>query len=203
MIRTLRSNEIIELHGGKLRMPQENEELAVLEFLKSQYQQETLDYPHQAPDFNSNAALFGAKIIYISTQLYVFRDSEAHLLSTLIPVFAHNMNASSILSADLCLRFLPQVVIELKNADKEDKLIKILENILETWHYSAIGYQLSKTTSDFNNVLKNQCIRQLYIDRIISRKCMDLAILPQWNSFVSGDLGIFASNLWPEFHKHK
>ena len=59
------------------------------------------------------------------------RDAQVHGWQVQ-PANSHfRGRGAEILSADLSLRFLPQIIFALQNADPEDTLIKMLENILQ------------------------------------------------------------------------
>ena len=56
MIQKLRQDEEIMLYGNILKFD-ELEEIEVIEFLRNQYEAESMDYSHVAPAFDDDAAL--------------------------------------------------------------------------------------------------------------------------------------------------
>lgn len=179
---------------------QEAEEREVVYFLELEYQEEKTNYPHQAPDFHPKAALWSAKTVYFAAQLILYRENQPEELKALLPYFDGIIDAEAMLSADLCLRFLPSIISKLKIIDPEDALIEVLETHLITWHYSAIGHALDWSTIDFNNIEKNACLYQLYVDRIIEHKVHSLANLAPFQKGIQASLGWHSKLLWSDLN---
>ncbi|HEX8015376.1 MAG TPA: hypothetical protein VF465_09085 [Flavobacterium sp.] len=156
----------------KFRTISKGEEIDCISFLETEYEREILEYPGNTPDFNADAALWAAKTIYFAAQLLLYREHTISDLNVLLPDFSGKENASAALSADLCLRFLPQILEEMKRIDADDPVIPILEKQLYQFHYSAIGFEIEIEKIDFNTVASNDCLQQLYIDRIVQRKAI-------------------------------
>lgn len=149
-----------------------SEEIDCISFLEAEYEREVLEYPGNGPEFNSAVALWAAKTVYLAAQLLLYREHEITDLALLLPDFEGKVEASAILSADLCLRFLPQITAEMKSMDADDPVIPILEKHLYQFHYSAIGFEIDIQKIDFDSVASNDCLLQLYIDRIVQRKAI-------------------------------
>ena len=49
-----------------------DEKEAALDFLKSEYERESTDYPYLVPDFDDEAAIWGATTLYYAVQLYLY-----------------------------------------------------------------------------------------------------------------------------------
>jgi hypothetical protein len=96
------------------------------------------------------------------------------------------------------LRFLPSVILNAKNIDADDAIVPILENHLQTWHYSGIGYDLDKEKMAFNVIFADDCLKQLYINRIIEKKCKSLTELPILKSEILASLGNYKNYFWKE-----
>jgi hypothetical protein len=198
VIQHLRQQEEVVLYGNIMNI--EADELSTAAaFLQNEYQQEALEYPSTAPAFDEEAAIWGAKIFYITAQLLLYRENKESDLALLLPGFDGACTPSAALSADLCLRFLPDMLVQLKLIDPEDALIDTLEALLSTWHYSGIAYPLVLETLDFMVVLSDPCLQQLYINRVMANKRLPLANHPSLNGFVRANLGIFAPAFWNEF----
>ena len=131
----------------------------------------------------------------------MYREHKEAELTDLLPAFTQPITTEAILSADLCLRFLPQILAEAKLIDPEDYLIPILESILNQWHYSGIGIPLSLKNLDFELIFSNPCLEQLYIDRVIDKKDKKRAELPQMLEKIRATLGIYSEKYWNEFKK--
>ena len=198
MIRRLRGYEEVVLYANILKI-QAAEETEVAEFLAAEYRREANSYPFTAPPFDSEAAVWAAETVYIAAQLLLYRENKEAELETLLPVFSHTPDASAMLSADLCLRFLPDLIAQLKIIDSEDKLINILHEALQQWHYSGIPYLQSPESPDFTAVTANQCLYQLYTDRVIENRNLRLARHPAIHKMIRAALGDFGSVYWSDF----
>lgn len=186
----------------------EEEQLDAVRYLAKEYEEEALNYPFKVPPFDEEAALWAAKIVYTASQLLLYRENKAHELTALLPAYFHPINASAILSADLTLRFLPDILLQLKAIDPEDPLIALLEGHLKTWHYSGICYPLAVEELDFTLLASSACLQQLYTDRIIFYKNQRLALHPEINSGVKATVGIYGPRFWRELpdnriHEHE
>lgn len=170
----LRTIEQVILYDKLITIAQTEETEAVL-FLETEYEKETLEYPGIAPGFNSGAALWAARTVYLATQLLLHREHKMSDVKELLPFYIGEIDASAMISADLCLRFLPQIITEIRKIDPEDLIIEILEQHLIQFHYSAIGFDLDAENISFDVVAANDCLLQLYVDRIVQRKSIKWA----------------------------
>jgi hypothetical protein len=167
-------------------------------FLEEEYQKETLNYPYTAPEFHAKAAIWASKIVYFSAQLLLYRENQVSDLTVFLPKYSGIMNASAILSADICLRFLPQIREELKRIDTEDPILPIIEQHLEQFHFSAVGFDSEKETTDTQLLFSDACLKQLYLDRIIERKAYRLAEKPEINACLLANFGDYKKEFWNE-----
>ncbi len=220
MIQLLRRNGEVVLYDNVFTIsPEERSRTSA--FLEKEYQRECLNYPFQPPPYHAEAALWGAEMIYVAAQLLLYRQDAETVLGDLLPKENLERTASAVLSADLCLRFLPGIVANLRQIDQNDPLIVRLEAVLERWHYSGIeishpnetnqsqhsieGKSSLKTNvpnpkaSALEDLLDNQCLYQLYINRIIKFKNTELAAIPQLNRGIQAAIGMHGEQYWPEF----
>ena len=201
MIQDIRRNEMVTLHANILEITDSEAEEAIW-FLEKEYKHELTDYPYVPPPFDKTAALWGAKVLYISAQLLLYRETDEEKLEKLFPAHPGPLSASAILSADLCLRFIPDILSQLKLIDDEDGLIPLLDEQMQTWHYSGIKYigDYQEGTS-FNVIHDNDCLRQLYINRVIRNNKTGLASHHMLKESVISGLGSLGNELWPGFMK--
>ncbi|MGG9962274.1 hypothetical protein [Ferruginibacter sp. SUN106] len=195
----LRHHEEIILYDRVLNFVPEDEAL-VKELLAIEYETEVLNYPFTPPPFNATAALWAAKTTYTTCQLILYRENKADELPQLLPVYEGAIDASAILSADLCLRFLPQVLKDTKNIDPDDALIVLAEGHLQQWHYSGIGYPAKTALINLNSVAENDCVLQLYTDRVIQKKDVQRAQLPLLHQKIKAAMGMYSSRFWKELN---
>lgn len=203
MIQTLRKQEEVILYGNILHVNEKYTE-SVIDFLRTEYQKEILEYPdNNTPEFDPVSALWGAKIIFIAAQLLLYRENKETDLDVLLPDYTAMRNAASVLSADLCLRFLPDILMQLKMIDSEDALIEILERKIVYWHYSGINYPLPLKQLNFETMFAETGLKRLYINRIITYKKIDLANHTACKENIAGYLGMYADQFWKEFNREK
>ncbi len=198
MIQTLREKEEVMLYGNVLHVNEQQSNVTVA-FLQREYEKESLNYPYQSPAFDAAAALWGAKTIYLAAQLMLYRENKEADLPALFPVYTGAVTPAAVVSADLCLRFLPDLVTHLKLIDSEDGLIAVLEGILNTWHYSGVSYALDADELDFSIVLTDKCLEQLYVNRVIGYKRMPLAKHPMLKDLVKASMSIYVQDYWNNF----
>jgi len=176
----------------------EKEEKETEDFFESEFEKERLDFLSDKIPFNKEAAIWAAKVLYHSAQLYLIRKDTAKDLEKLIPQYQAEINTSAILSADLSLRFLPQLLDALQIADSTDPLVKILENILQQFHYSGIGLDLNLEKINWEEELKNKTYRKLYLERIVEKKAYSLAEIPYVNQLLIAEFGMYKDIFWKE-----
>ncbi len=198
MIEQLRRDEHILLYSHVIGISYE-ESRQVIDFLENEYKRESLNYPYEAPAFDPEAALWAARLLYHAAQLLLFREHHADDLGSLITDYPGQSDASSMLSCDLCLRFLPGLITQLKLIDNDDALIPMLERQLQRWHYSGISHPLQLDELDMDILSSDKCLQQLYANRVIENRKINLAKHPSCMEIVRGNLGIFAHTLWHQF----
>lgn len=176
----------------------EKEEKEAEDFFESEFEKERLDFLSDKIPFNKEAAIWAAKVLYHSAQLYLIRKDTAKDLEKLIPQYQDEKDVSAILSADLSLRFLPQLLDALQIADSTDPLVKILENILQQFHYSGIGLDLNLEKINWEEELKNKTYRKLYLERIVGKKAYKLAEIPYINQLLIAEFGMYKDIFWRE-----
>lgn len=194
----LRNEEALLLHS-RLAPGSAEEEALVGDFLDLEYANECLDYPGTAPDYDKAAALWGARTLYVAAQLLLYREHRNDELPALLPPYQGPLTPGAVLSADLCLRFLPDVLQQVKQIDVNDSLAVLLEKHLVQWHYSGVGYPLDEGQLNMHMVSSNVCLQLLYVNRIIHRKHRKLALLPVLQPLVKAAMGHYSSDFWKDF----
>jgi MoxR-vWA-beta-propeller ternary system domain bpX4 len=193
----LRQEECITIFTD-LQEISRKEENDAAEYLETEFEKERLEFLFDTISYDKEAAVWAAKVLYHSAQLYLIRENTAKDLNRLIPPFNGKRDASAILSADLSLRFLPQIILALQQADPEDQLIKLLENILTEFHYSAVGFNLELENINWEKELSDMTYRKLYFERIVEKKVYSLAELPFINRLLIAEFGMYKEVFWKE-----
>jgi hypothetical protein len=200
MIKHLREDEGVMLYALLLNISNKNA-WEVAEYLENSYQQEVLDYPYQAPAYELKAALWGATTVYIAAQLLLYRENKVAEITAFLPPYDQNITPGAILSVDLCLRFLPDIIKELQKIDTEDPLIPLLEDYLKTWHFSGIGYPIENDLLDFTVIQSDKCVHQMYANRVVAYKDIQRAKHTAIHSVISANLGNYGTQLWSQFNR--
>ena len=201
-IEVLLTSGVIRLFG-KLEDFEQEECAEIAMLLEGYYEKDSLHYPHTPPRFDSEAGVLGAKILYLSAQLILYRDLTAEEAIKLFPADDLEKTPSAILSADLCLRFMPAILTKYAEMQPEDSLLPQLQQVMEKWCYSALGYHQEFIPSQWEPVFPNPCLLQLTVDRIIERRVLSHALSEEFLPYVSGALGDYGSHFWKEFNEKK
>ena len=193
----LRTIEQVILYN-KIGIISRTEEIDTALFLETEYENEILEYPDVAPKYNSDAGLWAAKTVYSAAQLLLYREHKISDLHDFLPEYNSEIDAAVLLSADICLRFLPQIIMEMKRLDADDLVIPILENHLIQFHYSAIGFEIDTEKINFDNIASNDCLKGLYLNRIVDRKAIKFAQPDFIKKQLEIGFGDYKKIFWPQ-----
>lgn len=196
-ISNLRTKQEMILYD-KVLVSNSEEDALVKDFLQIEHETEALNHPFESLKFDGDAALWAAKTVYTACQILLYREHKEADLQLLLPNYPNEISAKAMLSADLCLRFLPQVLEETIRIDPDDALCPILENMLDRWHFSSIGMKINSENIDFSLIFSNLCLQQLYVDRVIERKDYKRAKMPELIEKVKSVLGNYTKHFWKE-----
>ncbi|MBC9930215.1 hypothetical protein [Chitinophaga qingshengii] len=167
--------------------------------LTDYYQHDLADMPGQAPAFDGNTALGAAGFIYRAAQLIKLRQIDDAGIAQLLPEYPGAASPEAVYSADLCLRYLPDLLSMAKNLAPADPLVQRLTETAARWPFSSTGTNICPT-APVAVITEHPSLLQAYTDRIIASKdagrCNDVTVM---NS-VKAALGNYADLLWPGFH---
>lgn len=193
----LRKKECITLFSNIQEVSAQEEQEAEIYF-EAEFEKERLEFLSDQLTCDKITAVWAAKVVYYSAQLYLIRENTANNLENLIPRFKGTREVPTILSADLSLRFLPEIIVALNSVDPEDPLIRMLEDILTEFHYSGIGYDLDLKRVNWDEELKDKTYRKLYLERIVEKKDYKLAEIPLINRLLIAEFGMHKDAFWRE-----
>ncbi len=182
---------------GRPPEPPDVEEAGVSALLLEFDRSARRDMPHTAPEFNPVAASWAAVRLYRACQFLVFRDLGAELASDqiLLPCPAP-VSPSVTHSADLTLRYLPEVIVLARGISPGDPLLVALHQLARQWPYSSVGVA-GLAGVDPGPVLDHPSLRQTYVDRILERRDVARLDRPAVREAVRETLG-FHPDLCPE-----
>ncbi|NJC27101.1 hypothetical protein [Neolewinella antarctica] len=183
---------------GRIDEVPEMEMKAVLKLLEERFVKEATGYPATAPAWDSAATGWAVKVVFHAAQLLMYRSHEADALAHYFPRFGQHRTAAAIISADICLRYLPTIVRHLEVIDVEDELILILKEILREWHYTGLLADLPPEPANLNLILENECLVRLYVDRVIETGNEVMAGREELRGMVLAVLGNHGATYWKE-----
>ncbi len=199
MIKHLRQSEEVVLYAF-LPVLQPADEAEVLFFLETDYAEESVEYPFEAPDFDREAASWAARVVFHAAQLLLYREQQVVEIAPLFAAYSGKMSPGAVLSADLMLRFLPDILLKIKAIDQQDPVAGWLEDILRQWHYSGVRYHREIPETGLDWVTGDSCVYQMYINRIITYQNLHLARMPVFQEGVRASLGTYGSAFWKNFY---
>lgn len=148
------------------------EELAGVDpFLEAFDRDARLEWPGRPPALDLDAARWASVMLYRACQFLACRNVPADLvMNTLSLTCPSPPSPSAAYSADLCLRFIPDVFDIAYGMAPNDTLVTSLRMLGIAWPLSSVGMsKLDDLELDLEMFWENRCLRQLYIDRIIAR----------------------------------
>lgn len=199
MIKNLFETNSLVLFGQISNIPLQ-QETDVAQFIESYYRDESLGYPAKPLKYDKAAAIWSSKILFHAAQLVMYREHNADSLESFFPKYTHPKTPEAIATADLCLRFVPNILKYLEQIDIEDKLIPILKELLTEWHYSGLLSKVNLQEIDLATILENDCLSQLYINRIIDCKRKQIGERKELKPLILSALGNYKNEYWKDFN---
>ncbi|HVI44299.1 MAG TPA: hypothetical protein VM802_05500 [Chitinophaga sp.] len=181
------------IHDGQLTVTARNtpvtpEELCdMTAVMQDYYNNDVADLPGAAPAFDPVAAVTAARYIYNIMH-------EKNLVESFS--VAGTVTPSAIYSADLCLRFLPDLLSIHKNRPTATAILATAAH----WPFSSTGMNV-RTDSNVEVIISHSSLLQAYADRIIASKDAARCNHPEVMAIVTTSLGNYADLLWPGFRR--
>ena len=163
-------------------------------------------FPATAPEYDGEAALWAAKHIYYAVQLSLLRHIEAATVEQLMMPYQQLQSAAAIYSADLCLRYLNDVLRLSAGLAPGDVLVRCLHHTARQWPFSAAGInaepaEAATDEQPLEQILNHQGLAITFADRVIARQDMAKAMHPRVLPYVLAALGQHQQTLWPALHQ--
>ncbi|QJB35817.1 hypothetical protein HF329_32740 [Chitinophaga oryzae] len=172
---------------------------ATRSILLNYYQHDLIDMPGEAPAFDNDTALWAAGFIYRAAQLIRSRPSGNNGIEQWLPKHAGATGPEAIYSADLCLRYLPDLLSIAKKLAPADPLVQRLTETAAQWPFSSTGMNIYPA-APVTAITEHPSLLQAYTDRIIASKDTGRCNDPVVMTAVKASLGSYADLLWPGFH---
>jgi hypothetical protein len=180
--------------------PFEAADLAAASTLLQDYHAEDcLDLPHTAPAFEAAAALWAAQYLYHAAVLAVVRELDEQAIATYLPAYKGEATPAAHYSADLSLRYLPDLLQLARGLAPADALVARLRRTAGQWPLSFVGHEPADADAEAI-LLAHPALRGAYLDRIIAAHDRARAGQPHLAPLVQATLGAHGAQLWPDFH---
>lgn len=166
--------------------------------LHSYYLNDISDMPASPPAFDNDAALWAAAYVYRTTQLIMLRTPGPEQVSILLLPYTGAITAAAVYSADLCLRYLPDLLSMSKGLAPDDPLVMQLRQTAAAWPYSSTGMQIAPAVS-LDAIITNPSLLQAYADRVIATRDISRCSTPAITAAIIAALGNYQEILWPDF----
>lgn len=184
--------------SGKLQDFETKDLLESAIILQQIYNREAIEMPFTAPNFHPETALWAAQYLYRATELTLRRDVAAEKIQNYLPTFKGEKYASMIFSADLVLRYLPDLWNFAKTLAPDDPLVKQLKATATEFPFSSVGLKIDDT-ANHEFIWLHSSLELAYLDRIIEKK--DKQRVKQFNleEKVKAIMGAYQAQFWPNF----
>ena len=192
------------LHAGSVTIPGEmtvfpQDDLhASVKLLQHYYEEDKLEMPYEAPGFAPDAAIWSARYLFHAIQLAMLRDMGEAVVEQFLQPYSGKVIPETVYSADLVLRYLPDLFYLAKGLAPEDILVKKIKATALAWPFSAVGITLD-TEPDLGVILGHDSLREAYTDRIIAGKDKESARNELMSNYILTAIGEHRDKLWPEF----
>ncbi len=171
---------------------------SVLETFERSYR---ADLPGNPPAVSEKAMLWGAVTTFYVSSFLAHRDASEEVIRKTLSDPCPEANSPSVCySVDLTLRFLPDLVRLARAASPSDPLIDVLTSLARQWPLSSVGIAGADPV-DLTSVLNDDCLLQLYADRIIATKDRSRLHEPRVRDKIRTSIGLH-SELAPELSSY-
>ena len=170
--------------------------------LRDHYADDLRELPGAAPAFDAAAAGWAAAFLYHTVQLALVRELDETVVQAQLADFTGEITPAVIYSADLCLRYLPDLLRLARGLAPGDALVARLRATAVRWPFSFVGAEegaVADVAEAEAPMLAHPALRQEYIDRIIRMQDRARAAQPHLAPLVHAALGQYAATLWPDF----
>ena len=186
---------------GHLRHPSADDLLETKSILKELELSYRANLPGDPPTVSDNALLWGAVTTFHASSFLAYRDASEEVIRQALSVPCPEAFSPSVCySVDLTFRFLPDLVRLARAASPNDPLVEVLTALARQWPLSSVGIA-DVVPIDLTPFLDDDCLLQLYTDRIIATKDRSRLNEPRIHDKVRASIGLH-SELAPELSSY-
>jgi hypothetical protein len=166
--------------------------------LLTHYQEAALELPLAAPAFDPEAALWGARYLFMASHLVMLRNVADEAVKAHLMPYTGKVDAAAVFSVDLTLRYLSDLLQLAKGLAPDDVLVQCMQNTLLAWPFSSVGTGLEGDV-EIGVILQQPSLKYHYRDQIIRHRDRHRMHHPAVRALIEEALGDYAQLLWPEF----
>lgn len=124
--------------------------------------------PGVAPAFDAKVAMSAARVVLLFAQAIIDRSIEVIAVQERLAKIGLTAadHASTIYSADLLLRFLPQLAERAARISGTDELLKVFTDVGRAWPLSSVGMRNCGPVR-LPDSLNNPTLWRVYVDRVL------------------------------------
>jgi hypothetical protein len=158
------------LESGRVKVPPEEAAPTDLEAAVAELDRATRpDMAYDAPALSVPVAVWALALLHRASQALVFREIEAEAVRQALATPCPQPPSPSVCySADLALRYLPDLSSLASGIAPDDPLVAGLITLGRAWPLSSVGIT-GLDDVDPSAFIDDPSLRQLYVDRIIER----------------------------------
>ncbi len=169
----------------------------LIELLRDAHAEQSFDFPGAAPEFDSDAALWGLQTLYLLCASIAFRELQvAEIKSLLRSEMPNAETAEAHFSADLCLHYLCDTYKLISRIADGDPILSVIDELGLQAPLSSVGLILSSEPS-MAVIESHPGLSQLHTERVLEHSDFARAALPSVASQIQTLLGDHASTLCP------
>jgi len=180
------------LESGRVTVPKEDSPPEHLEQAVAELDRGArIEMPFDAPLLSVPVASWALRLLYAACQALVFREIEGDAIRQMLALpCPETTSPAACYSADLSLRYLPDLIALARGIAPEDPLVAGLMALARAWPLSSVGVA-ELGDLDPSPFLDHPSLRQLYVDRIIERGDASRLSHPSVNAAVREAVGAF------------
>ncbi|MCA9142072.1 MAG: hypothetical protein KDB05_04770 [Planctomycetales bacterium] len=149
------------------------------------------NWPDGPPTYSEQIGLWSANLLYRACHFVVDRDANPESLSrVLMAEPPEPFSATTHYSADLTLRFLPDVLKLARSAAGDDPLVAMLLTLGEQWPLASVGMGPLPAVN-VRCIVADPCLRQAYVDRILKKSDLSRLNNSTVRQAIQASLGLY------------
>jgi hypothetical protein len=162
-----------------------------------------LELAGEGPALAPAVVHWAAKMLHDCCRFYAFRNVDAETIAAALTVACPDDSscdeAQRAYSADLAFRYLPDLLKLCRGLAPEDPLVAGIIQLAKAWPLSSVGIAEVDNAADLPDspILDHPALRELYIDRIITREAVGRLRRPAAARLAKAVLGLYP-NLAPK-----